>query len=216
MSTISNALGLNSAPCDSCDSAPVCGNLLKCCQPMLNFVECNSFTRPDEPTFWAYDKLFGTQHRDAGFTIMTRGAFLDLMKCPPELSHKMCSKYLSGLYESSTGEKISVSGGELSLEWDWLFCVSNLPSVPMLVSAIGYSFEGSGAYVSYLYTRKFYQGIGCGSQLLSIIEEESDRVCLLPESDASRKWYEKMGYEQSEYEQNTWIKETSEQNELTI
>ena len=121
MSVISNALGLSSAPCDECDTAPVCSNLLKCCQPMLNFVECNVFSEPEEPTFWAYDKLFGKQHRDAGFKVVGRDAFMDMMDCPHEERNNLCSKYLAGLYESSSGNKIESNHESLSLEWDWLF-----------------------------------------------------------------------------------------------
>ena len=212
-SNSSKVSDLSLSPCDNCEMSAECGSLLKCCLTMNSFIEQGVVMKPTEPTHAIYDKIFGKQYRERGYRILSSNALLEQLNCEDSMKSQYMSVIIRDLYESSTLESLQSKDDNLFLEWDWLFAVSRMSNSNMVMGAVGFERHGDGTYVSYLYVRKHYQGMGIGSDLLSPIENKSKRVCLLPENDSACKWYKSRGYQQSQVEDNTWIKETVEQTE---
>jgi len=210
MSDQSKSFESASAPCDLCPMSSECAVLMKCCSSMSTFIESGVSRDPTKPTTELFDKVYGAGYKYSGYHVLNRSQFLETIDADPKLKTPMCDRIFSSLYTSASGHDMPNMEG-LYADWDWLIAVSKNKIAPIVMGALGYERHGDSIYVSYLYTRDYYKGMGVGSKLLGIIEMHAkDRVILLPEDDTSHQWYTNRGYSSCEEMDMAWEKITNE------
>lgn len=208
MSHKSSILELNSSPCDSCPLSNHCATMLKCCSSMTTFIESGVCRNPTIPTQDLFDKVYGEQYASNGFQVLNRGQYLNSLNMDGSLKSSYCDNVMTELYNSSSDHELNGIPKDLYADWHWLIAVSKTRIAPMVMGAMAYEMHGDGTYVSYLYVRKYYQGMGIGSSLLNIIEKHTaDKVVLLPEDESSHRWYESRGYSVCQEMDMAWEKQ---------
>ena len=177
---------------------------------MATFVANGKSLQPDEPTSQIYDHVFGDAYKQCSYKILNRAQYINSVQKQPEEKSNFCDELMTELHYSATGIHMPVLEG-LYADWEWLIVVSNVTKSPLVMGAIGYERQGDSNYVSFLYIRNAYQGMGLGSKLLGIVEKNTkDKVVLLPDSSSAESWYKKRGYSECHEMDMAWSKKIND------